>query len=305
MKAGWKWVVVAALGALLLASCGFGRPWPVGPETVATSREHHVVLGVGDSILGQANWWLPQRMTQRGMDVTYIDAHVNGSGPLDPVFGPDGTRYDSTLAWMNSKLDEFPEIDTVIIEYGGACSTCDIWAPWSVAYGSQAFYDKWVTNAKAMIDAAKARGKLVFYAITPPFGNSGQTIASGSMLKKDVAWLLSMYDEAVLAPYTGNPAIHWWDALSDENDAYQTVLRYDGSEHTVRYPDLVHIADDGSKRATVWTTNTLDLVWSQQPKPFAAAPSDGQSDLIEAGDPVEICCAPPLPGLQGGPSFTG
>ena len=277
MKKKWLAAVVAA-GALL-AGCGIAHPWP----TVEPVSDSHVVLMVGDSLLGNTDYSLPAVMAQRGFDhVTIIDAHQNGTGPIGPV-GPDADALD----WMNRNLDANPDVDTVVIEYGGACATCDgVQGP---LYGSDQFFRTWVDNAIAMIEAAQARGLNVMYTVSPKGIVSGSTIASGSEYRVDTADMLAYLDRIRMTPATGNPIVDWWEPVIDLNGNAQESLFYDGAWHKVRTDDMVHLDVDGSIRTATWTAKALGEMWSSTPQPPVQADRAPRAPgLVQAGDPVTL-----------------
>lgn len=283
-----KKVLLLVLAALALAGCGIGNPWP-GVTPTAT---HHTVLAVGDSLMGQNDFSLSNVLHNRGFtDVTVVDAHINGIGLIGgvPYTAPDGTVtwYDDALAWLNHNLDTYPDADTVLIEFGGACGFCD--GTRGPLIGSDEFYSQWSNNAIALIDAAQARGKTVIYTVSPPFAGSGDTIASGSPFHADAASLLSFLDAVVISPHTGNPYADWWKALADTPDnKYEPFLLYDGAIHNVRTNDGVHIALDGSIRTATWTASTLGRVWAAAPAGVQGFATPRAPGLVQAGDPVQL-----------------
>jgi hypothetical protein len=196
------------------------------------------------------------------------------------------THYPSALAWVQEQVARNPDATTVVLEYGGACGICDLWIPGSVTYGSDAFYSTWSANAKVIIDWLHAQGKTVLWVKSPQSGASGDLIASGKQYRVDVARWLSAFDEGILAPYAGTPVIDWYYALNDVDGRFQQDLYYDNATHRVRADDLVHLATDGSVRASTWTLSTLGTYWDSEPNAQLAMPTPVPNRLIEAGDPV-------------------
>jgi hypothetical protein len=273
----------------LATACGVAHPWPY-----QTSRsEPHVVLMVGDSYLGQTDATMVESLERNGFAATtVIDAHLNGSGLLGSIsyYAPDGSvqQYESALAWLTMNLDAHPEVDTVVIEYGGACGICNKWLPTSYAYGSPEFFAAWRAAAHEMIDHVHSRGKLVVWAISPKSGASGDAIASGNLYKHDVAVQLSNIDRDEFCAAADGCA-DWWTPLVDVLDSYQTWLEYDGAWHKVRFDDLVHLVHDGSVRTSSWTVSALGTLWSTHETPrVEALGAPTPTQLIEAGDPVVL-----------------
>lgn len=275
-----KFFAAAVAAVALLAGCGVARPWP----TVGTSTDEHVVLMVGDSLLGNTDYSLPSVLTQRGFDhVTVIDAHQNGTGLIGPV-GPDS----SALAWMDAQLDANPDVDTVVIEYGGACAYCDGTA--GPLYASDEFFSTWVANALAMINDAKDRGLAVMWAVSPAGIVGGTTVASGAQYQVDTAGRLAFLDRVAMAPATGNENVDWWEPVIDVNGNAQQNLFYDGAWHQIRTDDYVHLAVDGSIRTATWTAKALGEMWaSAPPSPEVHADLAPRAPgLVQAGDPVVL-----------------
>jgi hypothetical protein len=274
----------------LFGGCGIGNPWPAEPATPTAGAAHHELLMIGDSLLGQTDSQLVDVLSTRRLDVTVIDAHVNGTGLIGPIpfTSADGlvTTYPDALAWVRHQIEAHPDVDTVVVEYGGACATCGLWVPGSVAYGSDDFYARWVANAERIIDYLHDAGKLVLWTTSPQSGASGETIASGSAYKIDVARWLSFLDARVIAPRAGTPSPDWWTALNDVAGNFQRFLWYDGAVHEVRWVDLVHLEADGAVRTAMWTVAALDAAWAALPS--SAEAGDGSSELLAAGDPVVL-----------------
>jgi hypothetical protein len=275
---------------LALAACGVAHPWP----SQTPRSEPHVVLMVGDSYLGQTDATMVESLGREGFAATTIvDAHINGSGLVSPVPHTLGdgriTWYDSALDWTAYQLDAHPEVDTVVIEYGGACWDCDQSVSGSLVYGSDEFYDAWRARAHELIDYVRSRGKLVLWTISPKSGTSGDKIASGSRYTADIAERLSIMDRMELCP-AADGCVDWWTPLVDLQDRYQAFLAYDGAWHKVRFDDLVHLVRDGSLRTSTWTVSALGTLWAAREAPgdVEAFGTPAGPQLIEGGDPVVL-----------------
>ncbi len=277
-------MVVLAL-ALALTGCDLGRPWP-GPP--AALHDQHALLMIGDSLVGQTDTELPAAFDRAGLNVDVIDAHVNASGLLGPV----GDAPDA-LAWVQEQVAAHPEAGTVVIEWGGACGiACDPTEPEFVEYGSPAFFAQWTANAHAVIDWLRAQGKLVVWAVTPPFGVD---VAGGttSQLRVDVAAQLAALDRTDFSVRAGGTVVDWSASLTNLFDQYRTDLVYDGTRHTVRTTDLVHLTADGATRTSVWTVKALADLWAAHPG-IGTSGSLAASQVTEAGDPVTLDVPPGL-----------
>ena len=251
--------IIVMVLPLALVACDLGRPWPAPPPAL---HSQHSLLMIGDSLVGQTDTELPTAFDRAGHNVEVIDAHVNASGLLGPV-----GDAPSALAWVQEQVAAHPEAGTVMVEWGGACGVaCDPTQPTFVQYGSPDFYAQWTANAHAVIDWLRAQGKLVVWAVTPPFGVD---VAGGptSQLRVDVALNLAGLD--------------------------RTDLQYDASLHTVRTPDLVHLTSDGATRTSVWTVKALADLWAANPG-VSSASAEAASRVVEAGDPVTIDVPPGL-----------
>jgi hypothetical protein len=268
-----KYIAMAALFAVL-AGCGIGNPWP----NVTPTREHRTVLMIGDSLVGQNDYSLLNVMTQRGFDVTIIDAHQNGAGLLGPV-----GDHASALDWVKEQVNLHPDADTVVVEYAGACGVCGTETFPKLGEGN--FYDLWVTQAHAIIDYLHSEGKLVVWTVSPPIGVDSPTAASGSQVGVNVSYVLSLLDRVLLAPVSDGMT-DWWTALADTDGKFQTRLFYDGAIHTVRSDDLLHLTVDGSIRTATWTARALETTWADHPLPELHIQSQHQPGLIQSGDPV-------------------
>jgi len=273
------WSALGISLAVALAGCGIGNPEP-GPT--AASTEHHTLLVIGDSLAGQGDVTLPGQLAKAGLNVTVIDAHQNGTGLIGPV-GDQPTA----LEYVKAVVAAHPEVDTVLIEWAGACFVCG--KDGVPAIGEPAFYDAWRANAHAVIDYLHSVGLTVVWVVSPPFGVNGETIASGSQLRVNACTVLSMIDTVDLAPYAAGTGplgdVNWWHALADTAGHYESFLWYGGAVHQVRTSDLTHFTFDGSARASTWTARGLGDLWGQMPNPSIAAPAGG-APLVDAGDPV-------------------
>jgi len=272
-------VLLAVLLALALTSCDLGRPWPDPPPAL---HGQHALLMIGDSLVGQTDTELPAAFDRAGLNVDVIDAHVNASGLLGPV-----GDAPSALEWVQEQVAAHPEAGTVVVEWGGACGVaCDPTQPRYVAYGSPEFFAQWTANAHAVIDWLRAQGKLVVWAVTPPFGVD---LAGGttSQLRVDVAAQLAGLDRTDFAVRAGATTVDWSAALTNLLDQYRTDLVYDGATHTVRTADLVHLTLDGATRTAAWTVKPLADLWIAHPE-VATAGALGASRVEAAGDPVTL-----------------
>lgn len=272
---------------LLATACGVAHPWP----SQTPRPESHVVLMVGDSYLGQTDATMVESLERNGFTATtVIDAHINGAGLVSPVVHVDAvgatTTYESALDWVKHNLEAHPEVDTVVMEYGGACWDCNLWLADSLVYGSPEFFAAWSAAAHEVIDYVHSQGKLIVWTISPRPGASGDDIASGSMYRVDTSIEMSGQDRDEFCPAADGCA-DWWTPLVDVLDDYQTWLNYDGGWHPVRYDDLVHLRYDGSVRTSTWTVSALGQLWSTHETPTVEAlGAPAPTQLIEAGDPV-------------------
>ena len=280
-------LALAALVALPLAltSCDVGRPWP---GAAPSSHDHHTVLMIGDSLVGQTDTELAAAFDRAGLDVQVIDAHVNASGLLGPV-GDAPTALD----WVQEQVAAHPEAPTVVIEWGGACGVaCDPTKPGFVDYGSPEFFQQWTANAHEIIDWLRAQGKAVVWAVTPPFGVD---VAGGttSQLRVGVAAQLAHLDRTDFAVRAGGTVVDWSAALTNLLDQYRTDLFYDGAMHNVRSSDLVHLSLSGAVRTSAWTVTPLAQLWAANPG-LATAGGLSASGVTRAGDPVTLDVPPGL-----------
>ena len=277
--------IIVMVLPLALVACDLGRPWPPPPPAL---HSQHSLLMIGDSLVGQTDTELPTAFDRAGLNVDVIDAHVNASGLLGPV-----GDAPSALAWVQEQVAAHPEAGTVMVEWGGACGVaCDPTQPTFVPYGSPDFYAQWTANAHAVIDWLRAQGKLVVWAVTPPFGVD---VAGGptSQLRVDVALNLAGLDRTDFALQAGGTNVDWSAALTNLLSQYCTALQYDGSLHTVRTPDLVHLTADGAIRTSVWTVKALADLWAANPG-VTSVGAGSASHVVEAGDPVTIDVPPGL-----------
>jgi hypothetical protein len=235
---------------LALAGCGIGNPWPTVGSVPST---HHSILLLGDSILGNANFWLPRVLAAKGFNATIYDAHVNGSGLVDPISG------QAPLDFVKSQIAAHPDTDTVVLEWAGACAICKAG---QMVYGSPQFFDTWRANAHAIIDYLHSIGgggsaaPRVIWVITPPMPQHPEDPTGYNQLLTNGGTVLAWMDRGDFIPRSG-AGVDWWAALSDTNAAYQQFLSYDGAWHPVRAGDLVHLTEDGAYRAAFWTAAAL------------------------------------------------
>ncbi len=220
----------------------------------------HRVLLVGDSLMGNTVPQLQPPLHDAGWDVVLVDAHVNGTG----VVGPVGDAPDS-LTYVEQQLDRHPRVDTVVIEWAGACATCGTTGP---EYGSDAFYAAWRAGAHAIIDfLRRARtprgGRLhVLWVKSPPMPEAADDSAP-YQLREAVARRLASIDGTELGPAAGPVTPDWYEALADTSLQYQESLSYGGGTHQVRADDLVHLTADGAARTARWTAAALAEVWTR------------------------------------------
>jgi len=220
---------------------------------------HHSILAVGDSDLAQGLYSLPERLAQHGIDVDVYDAHGNGWGLLDPL---DGV---SALDVLDRAVAEHPDVDTVVIGFVGVCAVAC--GPGKLAYGSPRFYDAWDAAARALVIRARLYGLQVVWAVSPPPPPSTspdppvEDWFSPSM-RNEVATTLVAHARAYATAF-GIASADMSHALSDTNGGWQPQLSYDGAVHEVRLGDRVHLTEDGSRRASQWTTATLADLWSR------------------------------------------
>jgi hypothetical protein len=250
-------VVLALLLALTatLTACGAGDD----RATRTGDSARHRVLLVGDSLMGNTRPVLGAPLTQAGWDVDLVDAHVNGSG----VLGPVGDAPDS-LTYVRAQIAAHPDVDTVVIEWAGACATCDTVGP---EYGSPAFYAAWRAGAHAIIDflhsvRTPAGAPLhVLWVRSPPMPLD---VVDGPQyeLRAAVAMQLSGIDADELGPAAGPVTPDWFAALADTDGQYRQSLIYDGGTHDVRSDDRVHLSPDGAGRTAAWTVAALSRTWT-------------------------------------------
>jgi hypothetical protein len=69
---------------------------------------------------------------------------VNGTG----VIGVVGDAPNS-LTYVKEQIAALPEVDTAVIQWGGACATCGTTDP---AYGTLEFFAAWRAGAHAIIE---------------------------------------------------------------------------------------------------------------------------------------------------------
>jgi len=179
------------------------------------------------------------------------------------VLGPVGDAPDS-LTYVREHVAAHPDVDTVVIEWAGACATCDTTGP---EYGSPAFYDAWRATALSIIDflhtvrAHDGRPLHLLWVRSPPMPLD---VVDGPQyqLRAAVALVLSWIDAAELGPAAGPVTPDWYAALADTAGQYRQSLTYEGETHEVRAPDLVHLSADGARRTAQWTAAALSEVWS-------------------------------------------
>jgi hypothetical protein len=253
-------IVTAVVGlalafALATAGCTVASSHAAAPDDAV----RHRVLLVGDSLMGQTAPFVDEPLDRAGWQVDVVDAHQNGSG----VLGPVGDAPDS-LSYVREQLALHPDVDTVVVEWAGACSTCGSADP---AYGSPDFYTAWRTQATRIIDELRAhrdrRGELlhVAWVKSPPMPGT-RTDSEPYQLGAEVAAVLARIDQEELGPAAGPVTPDWWAALGDSDGHYRESLEYDGAPHPVRADDGVHLTEDGARRTGRWTAVALARLWS-------------------------------------------
>jgi hypothetical protein len=247
-------VLLAGAIAVAVTSCANAT----GRTEVQTSPRHHVLL-IGDSLMGNTAPLVDGPLKKAGWDVDIIDAHANGTG----VLGPVGDAPDA-LTYVREQLARHPDVDTVVIEWAGACATCGTTDP---EYGSPEFMTAWRTRAHAIIDylhsVRKRNGRQlqVAWVKSPPMPGDASDTAR-YQLRAAVALVLSWMDETDLGPAAGPTKIDWFAALADTDQHYRESLIYDGATHQVRADDRVHLTADGAARTAQWTAVALSRLWS-------------------------------------------
>lgn len=233
-----------------------GNPWP---QVGAAPPEHHAILAMGDSLMGGTYSTLPGVLAAHGFDAVVYDAHVNGSGLLDPMNGSLARDY------LALQLQAHPDVDTVIFEWAGVCD--DVCGADAIAYGSPEFFAAWRAAASDLIHDARLRGLKVVWAISPPpppdlRGDAPVEDWSSQAMRVFVTTLTAAYEREYPADF-GVTTADWWQALSDTSGQWQENLWYDGALHAVRAPDRVHLTDDGSTRTSTWTTAALATLYAR------------------------------------------
>jgi len=233
-----------------------GNPWP---QIGAAPREHHAILAMGDSLMGETVFTLPTVLAAHGFDAVVYDAHVNASGLLDPMNGYSARDY------LAQQLAAHPDVDTVIFEWAGVCD--DVCGTDTLAYGSPEFFAAWQAAARDLVRDAKLRGLEVVWAISPPpppdvTGDAPVEDWSSQAMRVRVMSLAAEY-ERNYATDLGVTLADWWQALSDTSGQWAEALWYDDAMHTVRFPDRVHLTEDGSTRASTWTVAALARLYER------------------------------------------
>jgi len=229
------------------------------PAIAPTPAAHHAVLAIGDSTLGLSVSALPTILAEHGFDATVYDAHINGSGLLDPMNGV------STKEYLDQQLAQHPDADTIMFEWVGVCAVACVDGP--VAYGSPGFYAAWEDAARALVIDAQVHGKQVLWAASPPAAPP----ATNEPPQEDWFSLPMRYQVVTeliqrarnYSKQFGIEVADWGAALSDTAGNWQPVLFYDGALHTVRTDDKVHLTDDGAARTSWWTAATLAGLWGR------------------------------------------
>jgi hypothetical protein len=280
-------VVLVAVLTLTLAGAGAATPpAPAPPVTDASGvpvgnaapvigpapARHHVVLGIGDSILAQGLFSLTDVWAAHGIDAEYHEAHINGSGILDTIDGA------TALQTFDRLLAAHPDADTVVFEWIGNCSLgC---APGKLAYGSPQFYDAWEGAVRAIVAHARAHGLQVLWGIGPPEVRPDppdplvEAWTSLSM-RQQVAERLTAQERRYPRAF-GIAMVDWFAALSDTSGQWQPQLSYDGAVHAVRADDKVHLSVDGAARTSAWAAAALVRLWASEPATRIGARVAGQ-----------------------------
>ena len=214
---------------------------------------------MGDSLMGGTYSTLPGVLAAHGFDAVVYDAHVNGSGLLDPMNGSLARDY------LALQLQAHPDVDTVIFEWAGVCD--DVCGADAIAYGSPEFFAAWQAAASDLIHDARLRGLKVVWAISPPpppdlSGDAPVEDWSSQAMRVFVTTLTATYERDYPADF-GVTTADWWQALSDTSGQWQENLWYDDALHAVRAPDRVHLTDDGSTRTSTWTTAALATLYAR------------------------------------------
>ena len=208
------------------------------------------MLLVGDSIMGNTAALLPQLLPE----ATFVNERRNGSGLASPI---DGLAPADFVA---EQLDANPDVDTAVIEWGGACEL-----PCPYVYGSPEFVDAWFAEAQRVIDVVRDRGVTPVWAVSPPPppGRAG----GGYEFDEQTSWLVSWKTRGLIFA-NGIAWSDWWQALAAVDGFlghYEEYLWYGFIEppaiHKVRADDGIHLAWDGIFRTAYWTAATLREVW--------------------------------------------
>ncbi len=227
-----------------------GNPWP---QIGAAPPEHHAILAMGDSLMGETVFTLPTVLAAHGFDAVVYDAHINASGLLDPMNGSSARDY------LAQQLAIHPDVDTVIFEWAAVCAVAC--GPDTLAYGSPEFFAAWHAAAGDLVRDAYTRGLKVLWAISspPPPDVTGEAPVedwSSKSMRVLVGTTLTMYERRYPTDF-GVTVADWWQALSDTNGQWQDALWYDDALHTVLVGDRVHLTEDGSTRTSTWTVAAL------------------------------------------------
>jgi hypothetical protein len=237
-----------------------GVPVGVTPPVIGSAPARpHSILAFGDSDLGQALYHVSDVLAQHGFTVPVRDAHANGWGLLDPLDGM------SALDVLAQRLEQYPDVDTVVIGFVGACPVAC--GPGKLAYGSQQFYDAWDAAARNLVTSARARGLQVIWAVAPPAAPAPTADPPvedwfSLPMRHQVGTTLIDHARAYRDEF-GIATVDFAQALADTNGQWQQELSYGGAVHTVRLDDKVHLSDDGSLRTSAWITATLMQLWTR------------------------------------------
>ena len=237
-----------------------GVPLGVTPPVIGSAPARpHSILAFGDSDLAQGLHRLQDVLAQHGFTVPIHDAHGNGWGLLDPLDGM------SALDVLAQRLDAYPDVDTVVIGFVGACTVAC--GEGKLAYGSPQFYDAWDAAARNLVTSARARGLQVVWAVEPPAApapNADPPAEDWLSLPMRHLVATTLIDHArAYGDQFGIATVDWTQALADTSGQWQSELSYGGAVHTVRFDDMVHLTEEGALRTSEWITATLMQLWSR------------------------------------------
>ena len=229
-----------------------GRRQPVAADRGRTARTPRDPA-MGDSLMGETVFTLPAVLAAHGFDAVVYDAHVNGSGLLDPMNGYLGSRLPGPATRGPPRRRHRD------LRMGGVCDGC-------VRTGHPRV---WIT--RVLRGLARRRERPRPRRIRPAgsrcSGRSRHRRHPTSPVKhpsrtgranrcESFGTTLTMYERRYPADF-GVTVADWWQALSDTNGQWQETLWYDDALHTVLVGDRVHLTEDGSTRTSTWTAAAL------------------------------------------------